>query len=158
MHSPPSEGGVCMPVQQAVDSHRKYIQPLKEQGVKIGSPAVTNGNEDNKGINYLVDFLAKCTDCDIDFVCAHWQWNGADAPVQTFIDHITSMHERTKKPVWVTEFQAPQTNANPVEWMKEAAAWMDKTDFVQRYAYYSVDAKLTNGDALNDLGAAYAGL
>lgn len=155
---PASEGGVCMPVDRAAAAHRKYVQPFADKGVKIGAPAVTNGNEANKGINYLTDFLKACSDCTIDFVCAHWQWNGADTPVQTFIDHITDMHTKTGKPVWVTEFQAPQTNANPAQWMKEAAAWMDKTDFVSRYAYWSVDAKLTNGNALNDLGAAYANL
>lgn len=155
---PAEEGGVCMDVQRAANAHRELIQPYKKDGVKIGSPAVTNGNEPNKGINYLTSFLEACHDCDIDFVCAHWQWNNADTEVQTFINHITEMHEKTKKPVWVTEFQAPQNNANPAQWMKEAAEWMDKTDFVERYAYFSVDAKLTNGDALNDLGAAYAGL
>jgi hypothetical protein len=67
------------------------------------------------------------------------------------------MHEETGKKVWVTEYQAPSGN-DPVKFMKEATEWMDNQDFVERYAYFSVDAKLTNGNQLSALGATYAGL
>lgn len=153
---PSHEGGTCMDVATAVAKHKELVQPYADKGIKIGSPAVTNGQEAGKGLNYLKDFLNQCDGCQIDFVCAHWQWAGA-TDVKSFTDHIETVHRETGKPVWVTEYQAPSGN-DPVQFMKEATEWMDKQDFVQRYAYWSVDAKLTNGNALSDLGAAYAGL
>jgi hypothetical protein len=145
-----------MDVATAVAKHKELVQPYADKGIKIGSPAVTNGQEAGKGLNYLKDFLNQCDGCQIDFVCAHWQWAGA-TDVKSFTDHIEAVHRETGKPVWVTEYQAPSGN-DPVQFMKKATEWMDKQDFVQRYAYWSVDAKLTNGNALSDLGAAYAGL
>jgi hypothetical protein len=146
-----------MDVGTAVQKHKELInKPWAGKGISIGAPAVTNGQEPNKGINYLKDFLAQCDGCQIDFVCAHWQWAG-QTELSSFTDHITKMHEETGKPVWVTEYQSPSGN-DAEKFMKAATQWMDKQSFVQRYAYWSVDAKLTNGNQLSALGETYAGL
>ena len=145
-----------MDVGTAVAKHRELVQPYADKGIKIGSPAVPNGGEDNKGLSYLKNFLDQCTGCTIDFVSIHWQSEAA-TDVSTFTDHVKKAHELTGKPVWVTEYQAP-AGVDQVKFLKDASAWMDQQDFVQRYAYFSVDAKMTNGDSLNELGAAYAGI
>ena len=136
--------------------HKELIDKPYAGKVKIGAPAVTNGGESNKGLSYLKDFLAQCDGCQIDFVCVHWQ-SAEPTDAKTFTDHVAKVHEETGKPIWVTEYQAPN-GVDQVKFMKEATAWMDKQDYVKRYSYFSVDAKLTSGNSLNDLGAAYAGL
>jgi hypothetical protein len=94
----------------------------------------------------------------IDFINIHWQWTSGDTPVKTFTDHVQKAHDMFGKDIWVTEYQAPAGSADPVKFMKDATAWLDKQSYVKRYAYFSVNDKLTNGDALNDLGVAYAGM
>lgn len=154
---PSDQGGTCIPVDRAVAKHKELMGPFCGKDIKIGAPAVTNGGEENKGLKYLQNFLDKCSDCQIDFINIHWQSEG-DCPVSTFTDHVKAAHDQTGKPVWVTEFQAPKASADPVKFMKDATSWLEQQDYVKRYAYWSVDAKLTNGNALNDLGAAYAGI
>jgi hypothetical protein len=97
-----------------------------------------------------------CKDCQIDFINIHWQWIKDDAPVKTFTDHVQQAHDMFGKDIWVTEYQAPAASADAVQFMKDATAWLDKQPFVKRYAYWSVDAKLTNDGVLSDLGQVYA--
>jgi hypothetical protein len=134
------------------------MDPYCGKDIKIGSPAVTNGDADNVGLKYLSNFMDACKDCQIDFINIHWQWTSGDTPVKTFTDHVQKAHDMFGKDIWVTEYQAPAGSADPVKFMKDATAWLDKQSYVKRYAYFSVNDKLTNGDALNDLGVAYAGM
>jgi hypothetical protein len=150
-----------MPVDQAVAAHKQYIQPLASQGLKIGSPAVTNGADANKGINYLKQFMAGCSDCQIDFVVAHYY---AWANVQDFKNYLTKFHETFNKPVWVTEFGINPGEGDADAFLKEALPWLDQTEWIQRYAYHmtapDVDGKsyLVNsaGNGLTATGRTYA--
>jgi hypothetical protein len=151
-----------MTVDQAVSAHKQYIQqPLANSGLKIGSPAVTNGPEKNKGIDYLQQFMAGCSDCQIDFVVAHYY---ASANVADFKNYLTKFHDTFKKPVWVTEFGINPGQGDVNAFLKEVLPWMDSTEWIHRYAYHmaapDVEGKayLVNsaGNGLTSAGVTYA--
>jgi hypothetical protein len=147
-----------MAVGDAVAAHRQYIQPLAQQGLRIGSPSVTNGNEAGKGINWLKSFMNGCSDCQIDFVVAHYYaWDNAD----DFKNYLLNFHQTFNKPVWVTEFGV--TEGNAAEFLKQVLPWLDSQDWIERYAYHMV-APVTdqqylisaNGQDLSPTGQVYA--
>ncbi|KAH8732804.1 hypothetical protein GQ44DRAFT_601580 [Phaeosphaeriaceae sp. PMI808] len=156
-------GGSNIPVGDAVAAHKKYIQPLAGQGLKIGSPAVTNGGEENKGISYLKQFMAGCSDCQIDFVVTHYY---AWANAQDFKNYLTKFHETFNKPVWVTEFGVNPGEGDADAFLKEVLPWLDQTEWIHRYAYHmaapDVEGKsyLVNaaGNGLTAAGQTYATL
>lgn len=147
-----------MAVSDAVNAYRQYIQPLGKQGLRLGSPAVTNGNEPNKGINWLKQFVAGCSDCQIDFVVAHYYaWDKAE----DFKNYLTNFHQTFNKPVWVTEFGVTEGNADA--FLKEVLPWLDSTSWIERYAYHMVAPSagqqwLLNpaGNGLSSTGQVYA--
>ncbi|CAK5263775.1 unnamed protein product [Mycena citricolor] len=92
-------------VPEAVQMWKAYIQPLKNSGVRLGSPAVSSGPS---GLPWLVNFVASCSGCSIDFVVVHWYGEGAT----NFINYLASVHAQIpNKAVWVTEFAC--TSGNP---------------------------------------------
>ncbi len=154
-----SGGGTNMPVSAAVAAHQQYIQPLAAQGLKIGSPAVTNGDSANMGIGYLQQFMNGCSGCQIDFVVAHYY---APADASAFQAYLTKFHQTFNKPVWVTEFGVTSGDANA--FLQQVLPWMDSQDWIQRYAYQQTapatgsDQWLINaaGNGLSSTGQVYA--
>ncbi|KAF1941613.1 hypothetical protein EJ02DRAFT_194957 [Clathrospora elynae] len=151
-------GGTNMAVADAVAAHRQYIQPLAAQGLRIGSPSVTNSNDANKGINYLKQFMAGCSGCQIDFVVAHYYaWDKAD----DFKNYLQKFHDTFGKPVWVTEFGVTSGNADT--FLKQVLPWLDSQSWIERYAYNMV-APTTDtpflinaaGNGLSSTGQVYA--
>ncbi|KAF1839974.1 glycoside hydrolase family 128 protein [Cucurbitaria berberidis CBS 394.84] len=151
-------GGTNMAVGDAVAAYRKYIQPLAKQGLRLGSPAVTNGNEANKGINWLKQFVAGCSDCQIDFVVAHYYaWDKAE----DFKNYLKNFHQTFNKPLWVTEFGVTEGNADA--FLAQVLPWLDSQDWIERYAYHMVAPSsgsqwLINaaGSGLSSTGQVYA--
>jgi hypothetical protein len=45
------------------------MNPLADQGIRLGSPAISAAPE---GGQWLADFMAACSDCKIDFIAFHW--------------------------------------------------------------------------------------
>jgi hypothetical protein len=151
-----------VPVDQAVAAHKQYIQPLADQGLTIGSPAVTNGGESTKGISYLKQFLSACDGCKIDFVVAHYY--GTDN-AQEFKDYLKKFYDTFQKPVWVTEFGVNPGQGDANKFLQEVLPFLEETEWIHRYAYHmvapDVDGKsyLVNsaGSGLSATGATYAG-
>jgi hypothetical protein len=152
-----------MSVGDAVAAHKKYMQPLAGSGLKIGSPAVTNANEANKGINYLKQFMSGCSDCQIDFVVAHYYaWDNVD----DFKNYLTKFHDTFKKPVWLTEFGINPGQGDANAFLKKVLPWLDQTEWIHRYAYHmaapDVEGKSylvnTAGNGLTSAGNTYATL
>jgi hypothetical protein len=115
---------------------------------------------------WLAAFLKP--DPKVDALALHW-YKGADAA--RFIKDLEELHARFKKPIWVTEF-APQTAADSAEnpkkftqaqvnaFIEETTAFMEKTPWVQRYAWHhsgvGTSALFTKEGELTETGKAYA--
>ncbi|KAJ4345236.1 uncharacterized protein N0V89_011365 [Didymosphaeria variabile] len=137
-------GGTCMSVDDTVKAHRNLVQPFADShpDVTIVSPAYSNA-----GVDAMNQFLGACTGCRIDHIATHWY--GPD-DVEAFKAHVSNVHDITQKPIWVTEFQAQSGDTE--KFMRDAITWLDNQDWVYRYAYFSVEASMTNGMSLNNLG------
>lgn len=116
-------------------------------GLRLGSPGVSDG-----GLKWLYEFIDKADagGLRVDFVAVHYyrgyskpgDAKGAAAQLYNFLKDI---HERTKRPIWLTEFN------NGANWTKEPKPtyeqekaviaefieMLDKTPFVERYAIYN---------------------
>jgi hypothetical protein len=107
-------------------------------------------------------------DPKVDAIAVHW-YKGADSA--RFIKDLEEIYARFKKPIWITEF-APQTNAdsaaNPTKFTQaqvntfiaETTAFMEKTPWVERYAWHhsgvGTSALFTKDGQLTETGKAYA--
>jgi hypothetical protein len=115
---------------------------------------------------WLTAFLK--ADPKVDAIAVHW-YKGADSA--RFIKDLEEIHAHFKKPLWVTEF-APQTAADSAEsptkftqakvnaFIEETTAFMEKTPWVQRYAWHhsgvGTSALFTKTGELTETGKAYA--
>lgn len=134
-----------MDVSRAVSAHRDFLQPLAKHGLRVGSPAVTSGGESGKGLNWLRDFMATCSDCQIDFIVAHWYaW---DKP-EDFKAYMENMYNIFRKPIWITELGVSEGDANP--FLQNILPWMDQQDWIERYAYYMVAPSTSHTQFLID--------
>lgn len=137
----------------SVDDAIKDWPELLGTGLRLGSPAVTDSAGQNVGIDWLLKFLNKAEDLDyrVDFVAVHYYrsfHNPGDAAgaAKQFYDYLKYVHDKTKLPIWVTEWN------NGANWtddrydpsvrdqekaIKAMVEMLDKADFVERYAIYN---------------------
>ncbi len=116
-------------------------------GLRLGSPAVSDG-----GLGWLYDFMAKADAAKlrVDFVAVHYYRAVEDpgdgkAAAEQFFNFLKEIHERTKRPIWITEWNngANWTKARDPdakeqkEAVEEMIKMLDKTPFVERYALYN---------------------
>lgn len=120
---------------------------LLATGLRVGSPAVSDG-----GLGWLYQFMEKADAANlrVDFVAVHYYRavsNPKDAKgaADQFHQFLKGIHDKTKRPIWVTEWNngANWTTApDPtIEQQKDAIEKMikmlDETPFVERYAVYN---------------------
>ena len=83
------------------------MQPLKAQGIRLGSPAPSSALS---GKTWLQDFLTACGGtCIVDFIALHWYGINSTQ----FIIYLQDFHDTFQRPIWVTEWacqvSAPST-------------------------------------------------
>jgi hypothetical protein len=152
----------------AAQAYRDLIQnPIqsnkKLEHVRMGAPSVTNGDAP-KGKDYLQRFLGACSGCHFDFLNAHWYASATKNPyydpVEKFKNQTTEIHNlKPEVPLWITEwgFDAG-TDAEKKSAMEDIIKWMDKQDWIERYAYHMVAPEIllnSAGNGLSVLGNAY---
>ncbi|WVQ68045.1 uncharacterized protein L199_006251 [Kwoniella botswanensis] len=167
--------------QEAATVWREVLEPLRYQGYRLGSPAVTSGET---GRQWMKDWYDACQGaCNPDFLALHWY----DLVPQNFIEHIQYYHNTYNLPVWVTEYAPqnfsvfnPATNeydgqATYVEvqtFMDITTAYMKSVDWVERWFWFGAmyemqgvneldclfdqSGKPNRTGALNELGVQYA--
>ncbi len=120
---------------------------LLKTGLRIGSPAVTDGGRDR----WLYPFLDKCREMNyrVDYVAVHYYWGRDPGDPQgaasQFHDFLKSVHDRTQLPIWITEWNNGANwtnNGDPSEAQQEKAIaamirMLDDTPWVERYAIYN---------------------
>ncbi|KAI0728769.1 glycosyl hydrolase catalytic core-domain-containing protein [Fomitopsis betulina] len=148
---------------------KAQMEPLHSQGVRLGSPAPTS---DPQGKQWLLDWLTACDGgCTVDFIALHWY----DVNSTAFIEYLEDFHETFQRPLWVTEWACQNFNIvdeqcslqNVIDFMNATQAFMDATDWVERYAWFgamqhlqgvnSDDALMDSAGRINALGEQYIG-
>ncbi|KAJ7213257.1 hypothetical protein C8J57DRAFT_1602109 [Mycena rebaudengoi] len=143
---------------EAADLWKKYIEPLHNQGIRLGAPAVTSAPS---GRPWLVEFLAACNDCTIDFLPLHWYGDGLGG----FYDYFWSMHNQFPDyPIWITEYASTSNDdAVVLDFLTKSQAYMDTLDFIEAYSWFAFFRKeegsnynlLNLNGQLSALGKAY---
>ncbi|MEO5916508.1 MAG: glycosyl hydrolase [Luteolibacter sp.] len=135
---------------------------LLATGLRVGSPACTDG-----GRWWLYEFMDKAAAANlrVDYVTIHFYSCGYTA--SSLYNWLKEIHDRTGKPVWVTEFNngANWTGCGDPSYTGNASVinsfidMMDNTPWIERYAVYSnVEAVRTmvyNDGSLTPAGAVY---
>lgn len=141
-------------------------------GKKISTPA-TVGNF--VGFDWLQKWNESCWEmyedvggCEFDFVAAHW-YGGFEG----LAGWMGQLHEAyPDKVIWVTELAMPQpaTVGEVQDMMERSLAFLDQTEWIERYAWFGgfrtdeangytgdVVALFDKGGGLTELGALYMG-
>ncbi len=121
-----------------VDEALEQWPQLMRSGLRLGSPATSDG-----GLSWLYSFIDRCDGLNyrVDFVAVHWYQGGQTA--RQFYNWLKAVHERTKRPLWITEWNngANWTCCKPT-YTDQAIAiekfihMLDTTSFVERYSIY----------------------
>jgi hypothetical protein len=107
-----------------------------------GGAVVENGVEYIDPVKWYDDFLAKCTNCRVDYIAIHGYFDHQNG-MAWYLD----LFRKYNKPMWVTEFNqsaswtTPQTQR---EYMVETVSLLEKDPAVFRYAWF-----LTRANGIN---------
>ena len=146
----------------SVDAAIAHWPSLLSPGLRIGSPAVTDG-----GKAWLYEFMdsAIANDLRVDFIAIHNYQCGHSA--SSLRNWLQDVYDRYHLPIWLTEFNngANWTGCGDPTQQQNAAVigsfidMMDNTPWIERYSIYSrVEAvrELTYGDgSLTPTGQVY---
>jgi len=150
-NEPNQSGQSNMSPQHGADLWQKYLNPLKDQGYFLVSPACTNAPS---GKEWIKNFLDSCDGCHVDAIALHWY--GTDA--QDLIDYVTDMHNTFNKPIWVTEFACQNFSGGAqctwdqvFSFMRKVTAFMDGASFVQEYFAFGAMHDMFNVNPANQL-------
>ncbi len=124
------------PLNMTVEQQLRYWPKLMESGMRLGSPAPTNWVE-------FFEFMDKCDELNyrVDFVAIHDYGEGT---ALSFYNNCKRVHDRTGRPIWVTEFNWGGTWTTTSPTYAQAAARIaeivDKYDtegIIERYAIFN---------------------
>ncbi|GAA5902408.1 hypothetical protein JCM6882_002741 [Rhodosporidiobolus microsporus] len=145
-----------MDVATAASAWKANMSPFAGKATLV-SPAVTNGASP-MGVAWLESFRDTCPECwnEIDAVALHWYDSSAN--LQYFYDYLDDAYGRLGKPLWLTEFAGSGSSEQQQEFLRQVIPWMEKTDFIERYAGFGAFAgNYVNADAsLTPLGQVYS--
>lgn len=108
----------------------------------------------------------------VDFIPLHWYGSDFNAQASTghLKNYLRAVHQRYKKPIWLTEYAlidfstgTPKypTKARQAAFVKKSTAMLEKLPYVKRYAWFTLSTQrghgtgLYNGANANRVGAAY---
>ena len=129
-----------------LDEMLLYWPKMLESGMRLGSPAPAGNTQ------LLYDFIDKCDELNyrVDYVAIHDYGEGT---ALAFYNKCKAIHDRTGRPIWVTEFNwgGTWTKSTPTypAIATRIAEIMDKYDtegIIERYAIFNFD------ETVNDFG------
>ncbi|WP_176696807.1 glycoside hydrolase family protein [Candidatus Ichthyocystis sparus] len=130
----PNEAGQAdMSPQTAAMYWKQYIDPLKDQGYSLISPACSSAPS---GKTWMMDFFAACSGCHFDGLAVHWYGTSS----QSFINYLIDFHDTFNLPIWPTEFACQNfsgggqcTEGQSSDFMTTVKDFMDGTSWVPHY-------------------------
>lgn len=166
--------------QQAATDWAAVQANARGAGVPIVSPAVNfcgpatacNGTDPYQ---YLKDFFAACTGCEVDYVAVHWyesncnseSGTGLSAALKDYLEPGGNLQGfyQFGKPIWVTEFScdASATAASQEAYMRATVPYLEGNSHVFRYSWFSASPipngqLIASGGSPTALGQVYMGL
>ena len=112
---------------------------MLESGMRLGSPAVASD------LNLLYSFIDKCDALNyrVDFVAIHDYGEGT---AQAFYNKCKTIYDRTKRPIWIKEFNfggtwtaGKPTYEQSAARIKEIIERYDTEGIIERYAIFNFD-------------------
>ncbi|KAH9482862.1 hypothetical protein JR316_0004962 [Psilocybe cubensis] len=133
---------------------KQYIEPLKNNGYTLISPAVTSGSG---GIPWLQSFFGACGGgCTVHAMALHWYGTNP----QDFIKYVENFHNVFQRDIYVTEFACQnfsggaQCSQQQVQtFMDTVTGWMDATSYIKGYMAFGVMHDMSGVNPLNQLMA-----
>jgi hypothetical protein len=168
MNEPDNSGQSNLSPAQGAAVWKEYLEPLKSQGILLGSPAPTSAPE---GKTWLQNFLTACNgSCTVDFIALHWY----DINATAFVAYLEDFHNTFQRPIWVTEWACQNYNGGSqcssddvVLFLNATQSYMDSSDFVERYSYFGAmenlqgvntdNALMSSSGQITALGKQYIG-
>ena len=119
-----SSGGSNIQPDTAAAIWLREIEPLKNLGIKLGSPATQGGSS---GTDWLASFFYNCQNCTIDFVTVHWYGD-----FEGMASHCGELYANFgKRPLWVTEFALANTDLQDTQsFYNQSVNWLDNLTYV----------------------------
>jgi autotransporter-associated beta strand protein len=143
-------------------------------GLRVGSPATTDGGRDSWLYPFVED--AEAAGDRVDFVAIHyyWGWSASDpngAAAQMY-DFLLDIWNNTHLPIWVTEWNnganwtdsshAAPTYAQQQVCIAAMTQMLESTPFVERYALYNwvedTRSLVTSSNTVTPAGVTYSNL
>ncbi|WP_267717154.1 glycosyl hydrolase [Streptomyces sp. CoH17] len=165
-NEPDHPGQADMTVEQALDLWPR----LEGTGLRLGAPAVS-ADADKPG-SWLDRFMMGASErgLRVDFIPVHWY--GADFSsdaTQQLVDYLRRVHDRYKKPVWLTEYALIDfTGGTPrypneeeqSNFIRKSMQGLKALDFVEKYAWFALSTEtsptgLYAGTNATDSGRVY---
>ena len=129
------------PLNMTVEQQLKFWPKFMESGMRLGSPAPTDWDE-------FFEFMDKCDELNyrVDFVCIH---DYGDGTAETFYRNCKRVYDRTKRPIWITEFnwggnwtKTYHSYEDTAKRIAEIIEKYDKEGIIERYAIFNFDEEL----------------
>ncbi|KAL5531485.1 hypothetical protein ACEPAG_4362 [Sanghuangporus baumii] len=167
-NEPQQPGQSNLTAEEGAQLWRTYLEPLKSQGIRLGTPAPSGAPS---GKTWLQDWLTACAGgCNPDFVALHWY----DVNATQFQLYLEDFHDTFQLPIWVTEWADHNFNGDDqpsfeevVAFLNQTQGFMDATDWIERYAWFGVmenmqdvgynNAMMDSRGDITDLGRQYIG-
>ncbi|KAJ7254625.1 glycosyl hydrolase catalytic core-domain-containing protein [Mycena haematopus] len=170
MNEPQDPGQSNMTPQEGAEMWINYIEPLRAQGLRLGSPSTSSAPS---GKIWMQDFFTACNGaCTVDFVALHFY----DVNATAFSAYLIDFYDTFQLPIWVTEWacqnyknlSGPQCTAPEVaEFLNQSQTFMDAQDWIERYSWYGImrnppgvnplNAMMDSNGKITDLGKQYIG-
>lgn len=128
----------------SLDLMLKRWPKMMESGMRLGSPCPAGNKQ------LLYDFIKKCDELNyrVDFVTLHDYGEGT---AQQFYNNCKTLHDKTGRPVWVTEFNYGGSWTSGTPTYEQAAARIkeiieryDVEGIIERYAIFNFDETVNN--------------
>lgn len=108
---------------------------LEATGLRLGSPIPSS---DGKGTEWLKSFLEQANKkkLRVDFIGLHWYRSADPSAFETW---LKEWNREFRKPIWLTEFNPwrGHTEREHFDFLRGALRFLERADFVERYAYFN---------------------
>lgn len=162
-NEPDASNQASMAVSDAASTFKQFITPYTGSATLV-SPAVTNSESANQGLDWMSQFLSSCSDCSVSVLAVHWYGSDAGDFMKFVRQAMDTANQHGLKEVWVTEFAFGQdlnrqsTSGDSVDFLRKVQPWLDRQKMVTRYAYFwAQDGFLVQGNQPSSAGWAYIG-